>query len=86
MVDDVDDIPEEKPVDPNVIQPGALAPGAAPGKLISEVAKAALFEAAERRKAQETALSDRPDEHSGPKGAEPTRFGDWERSGIAYDF
>ncbi len=86
MADNIDDIPEEKPVDPNVIQPGALAPGAAPGKLISEAAKGALFEAAERRKAQEKALRERPGEHAGPKGAEPTRFGDWERSGIAYDF
>lgn len=86
MVDDTDDVPDECPVDPNVIQSGALAPGAMPGKLISEAAKRALFEAAERRKAQGNILSDRPDEHSGPKGAEPTRFGDWERGGIAYDF
>ena len=25
-------------------------------------------------------------EHGGPKGAEPTRFGDWEHKGIAIDF
>lgn len=25
-------------------------------------------------------------EHGGPKGPEPTRYGDWERKGIASDF
>ena len=27
-----------------------------------------------------------PDEVGGPKGLEPTRYGDWERKGICYDF
>lgn len=62
-------------------------PNAAPGKLLSPAAKRALAEAAERkREAQEAAQSDRPDETNGPKGEEPTRYGDWERGGIAYDF
>ena len=26
------------------------------------------------------------DERGGPKGLEPTRYGDWERKGICYDF
>lgn len=25
-------------------------------------------------------------EHGGPKGEEPTRYGDWEKKGIAWDF
>lgn len=25
-------------------------------------------------------------EEGGPKGLEPTRYGDWERKGICYDF
>jgi hypothetical protein len=25
-------------------------------------------------------------EHGGPKGREPTRYGDWENKGIAWDF
>lgn len=25
-------------------------------------------------------------EHGGPKGQEPTRYGDWENHGIAWDF
>ena len=49
----------------------------------------ALKEAAERRAAQEKAAAESPDqpkELGGPKGEEPTRFGDWERGGRAVDF
>ena len=63
---------------------GAVPEGAAAGKVLSEAAKRALAEAAERRKAQDD--SDHPLEYNGPKGKEQTRFGDWERKGIAYDF
>jgi hypothetical protein len=43
-----------------------------------------LAEAAERRaKAEPRNL---PPEHGGPKGPEPTRYGDWEKDGIASDF
>ncbi len=28
----------------------------------------------------------KPPEQGGPKGPEPTRYGDWERGGRAYDF
>ena len=28
----------------------------------------------------------RPREHGGPKGPEPTRYGDWEKNGRCYDF
>ncbi|WP_395630437.1 DUF1674 domain-containing protein [Aquidulcibacter sp.] len=45
----------------------------------------ALAEAAERRAQAEAELA-LTHEINGPKGAEPTRFGDWERKGIAYDF
>lgn len=27
-----------------------------------------------------------PDEHGGPPGPEPTRFGDWEKNGRCIDF
>lgn len=30
--------------------------------------------------------SDRPKEFNGPKGPEPTRYGDWERKGRCVDF
>ena len=60
------------------------AVGAAPGKVLSEAAKRALAEAAERRAQAEAAAVAR--ERGGPSGPEPTRFGDWERKGIAVDF
>jgi hypothetical protein len=53
-------------------------------KKLSEIAKQALAEAEERRKV--TAAKVLPPEQGGPKGPEPTRFGDWERKGIASDF
>ena len=59
-------------------------PNAAPGKILSPAAQRALEEAAKRREVKAT--SEPPSEKNGPKGAEPTRFGDWERGGIAYDF
>ncbi|MEM6899437.1 MAG: DUF1674 domain-containing protein, partial [Pseudomonadota bacterium] len=44
-------------------------------------------EAEARRKAREAEpASDKDPEDGGPRGEEPTRFGDWERKGIAYDF
>ncbi len=36
-------------------------------------------EAAPKKKAQS-------DEFGGPRGEEPTRYGDWERNGRCYDF
>jgi hypothetical protein len=52
-------------------------------------AKRALAEADERRRlaklAEETAGS-KPKEVNGPKGLDPTRYGDWERKGLASDF
>jgi len=59
-------------------------PGAAPGKPLTPAARRALEEAAERRaKAKPVEL---PPEEGGPKGPEPTRYGDWEKDGIASDF
>jgi hypothetical protein len=58
--------------------------GAAPGKPLSPAARRALEEAQARRtKAADAA---RPNEDGGPAGLEPTRFGDWERKGLAVDF
>ena len=59
-------------------------PNAAPGKPLTPQARRALEEAARRRAAD--ALPERPPEVNGPRGPEPTRFGDWERKGIASDF
>ena len=59
-------------------------PNAHPTKPLTPAARRALDEAEARRLAAETA--ERPPEQGGPKGPEPTRFGDWERKGIATDF
>ncbi len=47
-------------------------------------AQRALAEAEARRQAADAQA--RPKELQGPKGPEPTRYGDWERKGIASDF
>lgn len=61
---------------------GAAPPNAAPGKILTPEARRALEEAAARRKA----APELPPETGGPSGPEPTRYGDWERKGIASDF
>ena len=63
--------------------PGVI-PGAAPGKQLSPEAMRALLEAEERRKSATPA--DLPPEIDGRGGEEPTRYGDWERKGLAVDF
>jgi len=59
-------------------------PGAAPGKTLTPAARRALAEAAARRASEHDPSL--PHEEGGPKGPEPTRFGDWERKGVAVDF
>jgi hypothetical protein len=66
-----------------------LPPNAAPDKPLSPAAQRALEEAAARHakaQAEAAAEAERAAEQGGPKGLEPTRFGDWERKGIAVDF
>ncbi len=58
--------------------------GETPRKDLTPAAKRALAEAEARRRAAKPVT--RPVEHMGPKGEEPTRYGDWERKGIASDF
>jgi hypothetical protein len=59
-----------------------------PRKPLTPAAQRALAEAEVRRQAA-AAKADAeaaPKEFQGPKGPEPTRYGDWERKGIASDF
>lgn len=58
--------------------------GAAPGKALSPAARRALEEAAARRAAERD--PNLPPEQGGRDGPEPTRFGDWEKKGVAVDF
>lgn len=67
--------------DPTAADAALSNPSAKP---LSDAAKRALAEAAQRR-AEAEAVARAP-EDGGPAGPEPTRFGDWERKGIAVDF
>ena len=53
-------------------------------KSLAAPARRALEEADQRRNLQEA--QPKPVENGGPKGPEPTRYGDWERKGIVSDF
>ena len=57
---------------------------------LPEAARRALEEADARRAEREAELkaleAAREAESGGPRTIEPTRYGDWERKGIAYDF
>jgi hypothetical protein len=67
----------------------ALAPAQpAERKPLPPAAQRALAEAEARRKAAEAEANAHPmaRELQGPKGPEPTRYGDWENKGIASDF
>ena len=55
-------------------------------KKLTPAAERALAEADARRKAAEASATPHQKEFQGPKGPEPTRYGDWERKGIASDF
>ena len=54
-------------------------------KRIREAGERANAEAAARR-AKEAEKKPRAKEIGGPAGPEPTRYGDWEKNGIASDF
>ncbi|HRP11504.1 MAG TPA: DUF1674 domain-containing protein [Terricaulis sp.] len=53
-----------------------------PRKKLTPEAERALAEAAARRREAEKLAA----EQGGPSGPEPTRYGDWERKGVAVDF
>jgi len=66
--------------------PPATAASAPERKQLTPAAKRALAEAEARRKAAEANARPVAKEFQGPKGPEPTRYGDWENKGIASDF
>lgn len=68
---------------PNAAQ---AAPETALPKVLTPAAQRALAEAEARRAAAEANTATAAKEFQGPEGPEPTRFGDWERKGIASDF
>jgi hypothetical protein len=64
----------------------ATATASAERKPLTPAAQRALAEAEARRQAAEANAKPMPKEFQGPKGPEPTRYGDWETKGIASDF
>jgi hypothetical protein len=65
------------------------ASGSKPAPMRKELppaAQRALAEAEQRRKLAAAVATPMPKELQGPKGPEPTRYGDWENKGIASDF
>ena len=82
MAQDADAVTDHPTPDPAAFN--ADVPHATPERPLGEAARRALLEAAERRAAvAEPALQA---EHGGPRGPEPTRYGDWEKKGLAVDF
>ncbi|MND85049.1 hypothetical protein D3C80_769600 [compost metagenome] len=75
------DIVEDEPAAPAF---NADVPHATPERPLSAPARRALLEAAARRAAEDAA--EPAPEHGGPRGPEPTRYGDWEKKGLAVDF
>jgi hypothetical protein len=57
-----------------------------PRKPLTPAAQRALAEAEARRKVAAASATPMQKEFQGPNGPEPTRYGDWERKGIASDF
>jgi len=66
-------------------QPPLAAP-APERKPLTPAAQRALAEAEARRQAAQASVQRLPTEFQGPKGPEPTRYGDWENKGLASDF
>ncbi len=69
--------------DPSRPKPAAILPERKP---LPPAAQRALAEAEARRQAAIANAKPVPKEFRGPKGLEPTRYGDWEKKGIASDF
>ncbi len=63
-----------------------VASNESPRKPLTPAAQRALAEAEERRRLAAQQTKPMPTELQGPKGPEPTRYGDWERKGLISDF
>ena len=66
--------------------PSQAEPAVPERRQLSPAAQRALAEAEARRQAAAANVKPLPREYQGPKGPEPTRYGDWEKKGIASDF
>jgi len=82
--------PEDNSVNKNNSQAGPdtiSATGAAIGAATEPNTEQDTTQPLQNRNAEiQGDASDRPKEHGGSKGLEPTRYGDWERNGRCTDF
>jgi len=79
----------EAPAPGRAVQPGArpvAQPAAEPGADSRREAERKAEAAGAKWRAQAEAKGEIPREIGGPKGLEPTRYGDWEKAGRCYDF
>jgi hypothetical protein len=70
-------------------RPSSLSDKVQENRKLPPEAQRALAEAEERRRKaleREKNAAPKPKEIGGPEGPDPTRYGDWERKGIASDF
>ena len=58
----------------------------APAQHLDARTKAEAIAEAAAEAAQERRRDSSPREYGGPKGLEPTRYGDWEKAGRCFDF
>lgn len=72
--------PDDRP------QKSPPAAASVPRKPLAPAAERALAEAAARRAEIDRKTAEREKESGGPKGLEPTRYGDWEHKGLTSDF
>lgn len=81
------DKPESDPSQPTASPP---VPPTGARKALTPAAARALAEAEARRKAAQATGESQAQAHKkeigGRKGPDPTRYGDWEKDGIAHDF
>ena len=71
---------------PKSDDPIETKPAANPGKKLPPAAERALAEAAQRRETIDRHAASLPKEAGRRDELDPTRYGDWERKGLATDF
>jgi hypothetical protein len=74
------------PTDPQYQRPSEAEGQASEKRPLSPAAERALAEAAARRAERDRKAAEQAKESGGRGGLDPTRYGDWEKNGLASDF
>jgi hypothetical protein len=77
---------EAMPTDPQAQNPPEAEGQASDKRPLPPAAERALAEAAARRAERDRKAAEQAKESGGRGGLEPTRYGDWEKDGLASDF